>query len=672
VEHTSHLSAFFYVLAGLAMVVFVYNLRGLASIRVGKPEKHRSLKPVAQLWNALFFGVGQARANNRRFTYASVMHFCLGWGFIELVFATTVGFFVARDLLTSFLPGMDVPWFAALNEIGGLMLLTGLLMALLRRYGDKPEALPQDAFKGRGHLLGDTGIILFLLLLVAGGFLSEAARLAIERPETAAFSFVGNAVSGLASAETWLSLEPTIWWGHAVTSFAFIALLPLTKMFHAVAAILNVAATDRQNRGLVRPMNVSAMMEDPDADLDSIALGASTAKDFTWKQLLDSVACTECARCTTVCPAHAAERPLSPMKVITDIRHDLYATASGKGETPSLVGDRVSADELWSCTTCGACTEVCPVLVDHVPTFTDMRRHLVMSEGSPPDKGGEALEAMMSKGNPWGLPARGRTDWATSAGIDLPLMKNKKQADVLYWVGCAGAYDPRNQEVARAMVKLFEAGGVDYGVLGDEETCTGDSARRMGDEYGFETMAMQNIETFKQYEFNRIVTPCPHCFHTIANEYPDFDGRFEVEHHSDFIDGLIKGGKLDIRSGNKSVTTYHDPCYLGRHNGIYDSPRQVLAAANGNGAGLREMDQNRNNSFCCGAGGGNMWYEPEEKERINLQRMRQAKETGADTIAVGCSFCMIMMEDAVRVANEEDNVCVRDIAEIVADTLSTN
>ncbi|MDJ0698509.1 MAG: (Fe-S)-binding protein [Woeseiaceae bacterium] len=669
-ETTNHVTAIFYLAAAVALLVFAYNLRGLAGVRIGKPETHRKLQPLSQLGNALFFGVGQGRVNNRRFTYASVMHFCLGWGFIELVFATTVGFFTARDLLTGFLPGMDVPWFAALNDLGGLLLFIGLVMALGRRYLSKPEALPQDAFKGRGHLLGDTGILLFLVLIVVGGFLSEAARLAIERPETAAFSFVGYSLSGLASADAWTSLEPSIWWGHALTSFAFIAVLPLTKMFHAVAAIANVAVTDRERRGLVRPMHVSAMMEDPDADLDNLALGASKSQELTWKQLLDAVACTECARCTTVCPAHAAERPLSPMNVITDLRHDLYHETLGRGEARQLVGERVTADALWSCTTCGACMDVCPVLIEHVPTFTDMRRYLVMSEGSPPDKGGEALEAMMSKGNPWGLPARNRTEWATSAGIELPLMKQKKQADVLYWVGCAGAYDPRNQEVARAMVRLFEAAGIDYGVLGDEETCTGDSARRMGDEYGFETMAMQNIETFGKYEFNKIVTPCPHCFHTIANEYPDFDGRFEVEHHSDFIDGLIRSGKLSPQPKNGSVMTFHDPCYLGRHNQVYDSPRSVLSAASGNE--LREMSQSRRNSFCCGAGGGNMWYEVEEKERINLQRLRQARETGADTIAVGCSFCMIMMEDAVRVANEEDAVRVRDIAEVVADTLSTN
>ncbi len=665
---SSHVSTLFYVLASLAMLYFLYNLRGLVAIRRGKAEKYRKLEPLKQLGNALVFGVGQARVQNPRFTYASVMHFCLAWGFIELVFATTVGFFVARDVFTSFLPGKDVPWFAALNDFGGLMLFVGLLMALWRRHVDKPEVLPQDTFKGRGHLLGDTGILIFLVILVIGGYLSEASRLAIQQPETAAFSFIGYPLSWLASAETWAAVEPAIWWGHAVTSLAFIAILPLTKMFHAVAVVANTAATDRERRGQVRPMHVTELMEDPEADLDELAFGASRSQDFTWKQLLDSVACTECARCTSVCPAHASGRPLSPMKLITDIRHELYQQALGRGEPKALIGDRIQENELWSCTSCAACSDVCPVLIDHVPTFTDMRRHLVMSEGKPPEQAGEPLEAMTSKGNPWGLPARDRIQWAKSAGIDLPLMKDKKQADVLYWVGCAGAYDPRNQDVARAMLRLLEASGTDYAVLGNEETCTGDSARRIGDEYLFETLATKNVEVLNRYEFNRIVTPCPHCLHTIGNEYPDFNGRYRVEHHSQFIDELVQGGKLELEK-TEAVMTYHDPCYLGRHNGIYDAPRKVLGATLANGGELREMQQNRRQSFCCGAGGGNMWYEVEEDERINLKRLEHATETGADTVAVGCSFCMTMMEDAVRVSDQEQAVKVRDIAEIVAERL---
>jgi Fe-S oxidoreductase len=672
-DDSQHIPILFYLFAVVAMAFFFYNLRILWTVRVGKAEKDRSVGWLGHITNALTFGVGQRRVTNRRFTYASVMHFCLGWGFIELFFATTVDFFVVRGWFVEFLPQKDTPWFAALNDFGGLLLFVGLLMALVRRYYSKPEALPQSGFTGRGNLLGDTGILVFLLVLVIGGFLAEAARLAIEQPATASASFIGYPLAQMASTQTWAATERGLWWGHAITSLAFIALIPLTKMFHAVAVIVNVALTDRQKRGLVRPMHVSQLMEDPEADFDAISLGSKQAEEFTWKQLLDSVSCTECARCTMVCPAHATGRPLSPMKLITDIRHDLYdRTIRKQEEVEDLVGGRIQLDELWSCTTCGACMNACPVLIDHVPTVTDMRRYLVLSEGQPPDAATEALEGMTNRGNPWALAQGDRMKWAAEAGLELPIMADKKRADVLYWVGCAGAYDPRNQEIARAFVQILQAAEVDFAVLGEEESCNGDSARRLGEEYLFETLAMQNIETLKQYEFSRIVTPCPHCMHTIGTEYRDFEGHFEVVHHSKFINELITNGKLKLNgTGNgHGKVTFHDPCYLGRYNSQYESPRELIRRALGAKGGLVEMDQSRQNSFCCGAGGGNMWYEMDDVEdRMNLNRVRQAAATGADTVATACSFCMIMMDDGVKVEGKEDSLQVRDVAELVADSL---
>jgi Fe-S oxidoreductase len=666
---THHIPLLFYVLALLALVYFGYNLRLLITVRVGKEEKDRHPRPWSSLSNALTFGVAQRKVLNRRFTYASIMHFCLGWGFIELFFATTVDFFVTRGWFVSYLPTKDTPWFAALNDLGGLLLLVGLLMALARRSFAKPEPLPQDSFRGRGNFLGDTGILLFLLVLVLGGFLSEAARLAVEQPSTAAYSFIGWPLAGLASQSAWAGIERGLWWGHAITSLLFIAILPLTKMFHSVAVIVNVALTDVKSLRLVRPMHVSELMEDPEADFDDISLGSHQASEFTWKQLLDSVSCTECARCTTVCPAHATGRPLSPMKLITDIRQDLYArTIRKEAEPEELVGGRIKNAELWSCTSCGACTGACPVLIDHVPTFTDMRRYLVLSEGEPPEQAMEALEGMTNRGNPWALPASDRLKWATAADLDIPLMAEKKKADVLYWVGCAGAYDPRNQDVARAFVKILQQAGVDFAVLGEEETCTGDSARRLGEEYLFETLALQNIETLKQYDFKTIVTPCPHCMHSLGTEYKDFDGDFEVQHHSQFISQLMKSGKLKVDGSANGKVTFHDPCYLGRYQGEYDAPRELIQGAVGQSS-MVEMDFSRQASFCCGAGGGNMWYEMEEEDRMNLARVRQAAATGAGTVATACSYCMIMMDDAVKVEGREDSLQVKDVAELVADRL---
>jgi len=671
-DDSHHIPILFYVFAFLALAYFFYNLRVLLAVRVGKEEKNRSVGWLSRIGNGLTFGVGQRKVMNRRFSYATVMHFCLGWGFIELFFATTVDFFVVRGWFVELLPGKDTPWFAALNDLGGVLLFAGLLMALFRRYVNKPDPLPQSGFSGRGNLLGDTGILIFLLLLVVGGFLAEAARLAIEMPPTAAYSFVGLPLAGMAPVEIWAAIERSLWWGHAITSLAFIALLPLTKMFHSVAVIVNVALTDRTQHGLVRPMHVSQLMEDPEADLDDIALGTHQAEEFTWKQLLDSVSCTECARCTTVCPAYATGRPLSPMKLITDIRQDLYdRTIRKKEEVEDLLGGRIQVDELWACTSCGACMEACPVLIDHVPTFTDMRRYLVLSEGQPPDQATEALEGMTNRGNPWALAQGDRMKWAADAGLDLSVMAEKKKAEVLYWVGCAGAYDPRNQEVARSFVRILQAAGVDFAVLGEEETCNGDSARRLGEEYLFETLAMQNIETLDQYEFERIVTPCPHCMHTIGTEYKDFGGDYEVVHHSQFISELLLSGKLKLNGGSheEGKVTFHDPCYLGRYHDEYESPRELIEKAMGGKNRLVEMEYSRQSSFCCGAGGGNMWYDMEETDRMNLARVRQAAATGAGTVATACSFCMIMMDDGIKVEGKEDSLAVKDVAELIAEGL---
>ncbi len=654
----------FYIIALFALVYMAYNLRRFFTVRRGKPETDRPVKFLSALINGLFFGIGQRRVYRKTFTYAAVMHFLLGWGFMELFFATTVDFFSARGWFVRYLPELDTPWFAALNDLGGLMLLVGILMALYRRYFAKPEPLPQDGFGGRWNLLGDTGILLLLLLLVLGGFVTEAARIAVTRPATEAWSWIGYPLSKTASASFWETVRPWLWWFHAVTALAFIAVLPLTKMFHSLAVIVNVALTNRDRRGRIRPMHVSQLMEDPDVDLENLTLGVNKVRDFTWKQLLDSIACTECARCTSVCPAYNTGKPLSPMKIITDIRHSLYEQTFGGGEEKDLINGKISETELWSCTTCAACMEECPVLIDHVPTFTDLRRFLVLSEGKPPAQAASHLEKMMNNGNPWGFAQSDRTKWALDGGIELPLFSVKKKAQVLYWVGCAGAYDPRNQQVARAMVKIFEAAGVDYAVLGNEEKCTGDSARRLGDEYLFETLALQNIDTLNKYEFDRIVTACPHCLHTLKNEYPDFGGRYDVQHHSQFIHELIDGGKLKITSSSDRKITYHDPCYLGRYNGEYDAPRELIRSTLRNGE-LIEMDRHRNTSFCCGAGGGNMWHEIDRGERINLSRFREAIDSNAQTVATACSFCMIMLDDALKVTEQEKNMQVLDLAEMV-------
>lgn len=668
-DHSSHsVPTLFYVLAFVAMGYMFYNLRRLFTVQSGKSEE-RPFDFFEQLFNSLSFGVGQRKVYSKRFTYASIMHFFMGWGFIELFFATTVDFFTARGWLLEYLPGFDTPWFAALNDTGGIMLITGIVMALGRRHLNKPEKLPQDNISGRGNLFGDSGILVFLLILGIGGFLTEASRLAIDQPETAYFSYIGYSISKLLPVESWVEMKTVLWWSHALFSLLFIAVLPMTKMFHAIAVLGNVALTNRKLRGHLRPMNVTALMEDPDMDPDEISLGVGKSSDFTWKQLLDSVACTECARCTSVCPAHSTGKLLSPMKIITDIRADLYQNTLGFGEEKDLIGGRISAEELWACTTCGACMEECPVLIDHIPAITDMRRHLVLSEGKPPEQASESLENTMQNGNPWGFQKSDRLKWANDAGLNLPTLADKKEVDVLYWVGCAGAYDPRNQGIAQSIVKILRTANINFAVLGKEESCSGDSARRLGEEYLFETLAQENISTLNKYKFNTVITACPHCFHTLSNEYPDFGGHYDVVHHSEFIQKLLDDGKLDPEKSMDGNVTYHDACYLGRHNDIYDAPRNVLDSVLSEDSNYIELEQSKSSSFCCGAGGGNMWHEDNKGDRVNVARMEQIIDSGADKVATACSFCMIMMDDAMKVKGKENEMVVQDIAEIIAERL---
>ena len=668
-DTAAHIPTLFYVLAGIALCYFLYNSRRAFAARIGRPET-RSLRPWEVVRNALYFGLLQRKVSSCRFGYATIMHLCLAGGFIELLFATTMDFLAARGLFPDILPGKDTPWFAALNETGGLLLILGVVLALLRRHsGMKPEPLPQHPLAGRGNLFGDTGILLILLLLAVGGFLTESARLVIEEPATAGASFAAYPLTSMLSSETWSTLQPWLWWSHAVLALAFIALLPRTKLFHILIGIVNVALTNTSERGTLRPMNIAALMEDPDLDPEDLVLGVGKVADFTWKQLLDAEACTECARCSSVCPAYATGKPLSPMKIIQNIRHNLYTTAT-EDQASVLIGELISPEDLWSCTTCRACMEECPVLVDHITTIIDLRRFLVLSEGKPPEDAAATLEKTAQQGNPWGFPRENRLKWALDAGLEVPVMADKQEADVLYWVGCAGAYDPRNQATARAMVAIFQAAGVDYAVLGAEESCTGDSARRIGEEYLYETLARQNIETLSKYRFNRIVTACPHCYQTLGKDYRQLGPAWNVVHHSEYIRELISRGRLKLNGKVSGQVTYHDACYLGRYNGIYQSPREVIARTLDQDGKLMEMARSHKQSFCCGAGGGNMWHEVNQGERINFNRFDQAVEAGADMIVTACAFCMIMLDDARKVRDKGEDVQVKDIAELVVENLA--
>ena len=430
-----------------------------------------------------------------------------------------------------------------------------------------------------------------------------------------------------------------------------------------------------------RTLNVFTSSYKPSGELSAIenietaeTLGVGHLDEFSWPQLLDFDACTECGRCQVVCPAHMAGIPLNPKRLILDLRD--YMTdqsrillANGNRsqlDDQQMVGDVITQDTLWSCTTCRACVYECPVLIEHVDTIVDMRRYLTLMMGNIPSTGALSLQNLTRAGNPWGQPPTARLEWVR--GLNVPLMADKSEAEVLWWVGCAGAYDERSQKISKALVEVLNAGGVDYAILGQEETCNGDPARRLGDEYTFQVLAQQNVETLKQYKFKRIVTACPHCFNTLSNEYPHFGGKWEVVHHSQLIQELIATDRLKLnRSLNDSIT-FHDSCYLGRYNGVYEAPRDVLASIPG--VNLVEMPRSGGTGLCCGGGGGGMWLEVHGERRIQEIRLAEAETTSPDVVASACPFCMLMFDLGSKTLKfDEKDIRLKDIAELVSEAL---
>ncbi|MCC6905186.1 MAG: (Fe-S)-binding protein, partial [Anaerolineae bacterium] len=387
-------------------------------------------------------------------------------------------------------------------------------------------------------------------------------------------------------------------------------------------------------------------------------------------QLLDGDACTECGRCQAACPAYMAGTPLNPKQIILDIRAglDRYSPVllNGGGSTTPLTREIISPDALWACTTCRACVHECPVLIEHVDSIVDMRRYLALTEGDVPDLLGMAMQQAERAGNPWGNPKGSRMDWA--AELDVPVIAQKKKADVLYWVGCAGAYDPESQKTARAVVQILQAAGVDFAVLGEEERCNCEWARRAGNEYLFQEATHSNIAVMDKYEFNVVLTHCPHCFNTFKNEYPQFGGDYTVVHHSAYIAGLIYNGQLKLTKPLNEVVTYHDSCYLGRYNDLYEDPRLMLRSVQG--ITTIEMERSRDRGLCCGGGGAQVWFETHQEIPVNQIRLNEALETGAQTISTACPFCTIMLGSAAQSAGVAEQVKVQDVAVIVAGALA--
>ena len=600
------------------------------------------------------------------------IHALVAWGFTLYLVVNIV------DVLYGFIPGFHFfpnyfigKVYRLFVDIFTVLVLLGVVYFLVRRFIFKdnrlvinePVMLNDLAKKG---MRNDSLIVgLFIFLHVGSRLLAASFEIARNGSDT--FQPAATTIALLwsdFSQESIVISEHIFWWIALGLILGFLPYFPFTKHAHLFMGPLNyMVKTERKSM---------AALEAIDFEDDSIdQFGAGQLGHLPQSQILDAYACIQCSRCQDACPAYETGKELSPSALEINKRYFLnnHLDEFINGSIPdAAITDILLTDEAaWSCTTCGYCVEVCPVGNEPMLDILRARQDLVMMESKFPQEAMETFDKIENYGNPWGLSPQEREVWME--GKEVPLMRDKKEAEVLYWAGCAGAYDNRGKEISQAVVDVLNEAKVDFASLGNEETCTGDSARRIGNEYLFQTMAEKNLETFGKYKFKKIVTQCPHCFTTLKNDYSELGADLEVVHHSQFIGELVSEGKISPKAWLDEDVTYHDACYLGRHNDEYDAPRDVIQSIMKNGS-LVEMEKSREESFCCGAGGGNMWYEIKTGERINHNRFKQAADTGATTVATSCNFCNIMMEDGMKVTGNDDKMKVMDIAELVSKSLS--
>lgn len=605
---------------------------------------------------------------------AGLMHSMMYFGFLVLLGVTTV-LEIDHQMppALKFLHGDVYRGYALVGDVAGLVFTGGVIWAILRRYIQRPYRIRIKTKPEHAIILG------VLFTIGVSGFGAEAFRIAQSQAagnplEYEKWSIIGYPLAQLinsASAATLATWHQAWWITHVLAFVVFLAILPITMLRHIFTSPLNMYLKDRERpKGAMR-----AMPNLTETSLESF--GAHVVEDFTWKQLLDLDACTMCGRCTSVCPAHLTGKSLDPREIILKSGEVMAATAahapSGKVSPPLGVDpqitvsanslfERITAEEIWACTSCKACDEICPVNIEILDKILDMRRYLTLMESDFPPELGNAYRGMENQGNPWGMDQGERGDWAKDLNVKVLDPGAAFDHEYLYWVGCAGSFDDKNKKVTRSMAKLLRRAGIDVAILGPSEMCTGDSARRSGNEYLFQMLAIPNIEMLNGMGVRKIITQCPHCFNTLANEYPQFGGNYEVIHHSQLLEHLIESGKLDVSNATlEERITYHDSCYLGRHNDIYLAPRNVLGAIKG--LDIVEMPRNGTNGMCCGAGGARMWMEENIGTKVNDERAAEAISTGASRVATACPFCYIMMDDGVKGAGkEESEVKVADIA----------
>jgi Fe-S oxidoreductase len=621
-------------------------------VQLGKPVERFDDVP-RRVRNEAEIVLGQRKLLQR--LGPGLMHAAIFWGFLVLFPTIVIAMIgaVDRDATLPWLGHQG--WFALLVDVFAVLVLIGVLAAVAIRKLQRPARF-------EGSHLGEADLILAMIAgIVTTLLLWHASRIALGLNEwPAGWSPVSDALSGLFSDGTATKvLERVFVWAHVLIILTFLAYLPHSKHLHIATAAFNVYFGRTTPGGRLEPLRFDV----PDEEM---RFGAGTVPDMTWKQMMDTFSCTECGRCQDVCPAWNTGKELSPKLLIMGLRDKVFEDGPkllrdvAGFEPDPLVPGAVTDNVVWDCVTCGACVRECPVSIEHVDHIVDLRRNLVMVESRFPSEAEPMLRDVERAGNPWGRAQTERADWAEQLGVRV-LEPGDPAPEVLYWVGCAASFDERARTAAESTAKVLKAAGVDFAILGPREGCTGDPARRMGNEYLFQAQAEQNVETLNEAGVTKIVASCPHCFNTLGNEYGDFGGKYEVMHHTELIAELVRDGRVQPNKDERTIT-YHDSCYLARHNDVRSDPRELVAAV---GAPI-EMERSGKRTFCCGAGGAHMWME-ERGGRINEERAREAAETGAETLAVACPFCTVMLDDGVRARGDELRVV--DVSTLIAESL---
>ena len=686
--------------AFFARTVWLFG-RALAA---GTPDQRPRLDQLpGRLMDVGIYFFGQKKVAEEGPSHrTSKHHLFIFWGFLIITVATV------DVVVSSVIPGVSLrllpavlyqPLYFVIDIMNGVVLLM-IIWSIIRRTIVKPKLIPWTL--DAGLILGGIGSLMISHFLWHAYEAAGALSLGEAAPSYMPISSLLGKMLAPLPLDAVARGEAIGYWLHCLILLTFLNYLPYSKHIHLLGALPNIFARNRSER----------RMDLPKVNLeDENQWGVGKFEQFSWKSLLDTYACTECARCTNYCPAYTTGKNLSPMQLIHDIRYEMldrveladkiadqqeqiagleeYSTSHGfdpahphpdlvfaqgslaamlaeQTAMPRLTGGRVQEDTLWACTTCGACQEVCPVFIEHPAKIIQMRQNLVLEQEKTPGELQRTFRNMERQSNPWGIANDQRMDWAN--GLEVPTIEDNPDPEYILWVGCAGAFDSRIIKQTRAMVKILQTAGVDYAVLGHQEGCTGDPAKRAGNEMLYQAMAEQNIETLKSVNAKKVVTSCPHCLHTLKNDYPQFGGNFEVVHHTQLIDRLYKDGELKSTKSPVDTITYHDSCYLGRWNREFDAPRDVIAAVGAPG-GIKELARNKRHGFCCGAGGARMFMEEHDGERVNLNRTDEIIAAEVEAVAVACPFCNIMLTDGMKQRNVEDKIAVLDIAELVAQSL---